>query len=260
MTKRKKRITKRTVLLDGDVVAYQIAAKEEQPTDWGDGVWSLHADEQTAKDALDVFIKGIMSKVGAQYLAIALSVPSEECWRKEVFPKYKEHRRSVRRPMILPVLKQHMRDKYDVWERPTLEADDVLGIMATSPTIFPGEKIIASIDKDMKTIPGQHFDLKDRERGVYSVTVEEADYWHLFQTLVGDTADGFPGCPGVGPKKAEAILKDQPDFDAVVEAFAKAGLPYEEALTQARIARICRREDYDFKNKEVKLWTPPVGE
>jgi DNA polymerase-1 len=254
--KRKKPVVKRTILLDGDVVAYAIAAREERPTDWGDGVWTLHADEQAAKDSLDAYLKKLMRDLGAQRLVVALSVPSDECWRKEVYPAYKAHRANVRKPMILPVLKQHLRDNYEVWERAKLEGDDILGILATSPTLITGEKIIASIDKDLKTIPGLHYNLKDKPRGVFSITVEEANYWHLFMSLTGDPTDGFPGCPGIGPKKAAVILGTDPNFDAVVEAYAKAGLPYEEALRQARVARILRRDDYDFKKKEVKLWTP----
>jgi hypothetical protein len=43
-----------------------------------------------------------------------------------------------------------------------------------------------------------------------------------------------------------------------VKAYDKAGLSEEEALTQARVARICRAEDYDRKSKKVNLWEPPV--
>jgi DNA polymerase-1 len=44
----------------------------------------------------------------------------------------------------------------------------------------------------------------------------------------------------------------------VVAAFESKGLTEEDALVQARVARICRASDYDFKTKEVKLWNPPV--
>ena len=93
----------------------------------------------------------------------------------------------------------------------------------------------------------------------------QANYHHLLQALTGDTVDGYAGCPGVGPVAAEKILKEfmaEEAFDvkaawsAVVEAYSKKGLGEEEALTQARVARICRAEDYDFKRKTVKLWTP----
>ena len=95
------------------------------------------------------------------------------------------------------------------------------------------------------------------------VTEEEADYNHMLQTLTGDAADGYPGCPGIGPKTAEKLLAGvgrtyAEMWPIVVEQYAKKGLSEGIALTQARIARICRRDDYDFKRKEVKLWNPPT--
>ena len=41
-----------------------------------------------------------------------------------------------------------------------------------------------------------------------------------------------------------------------LESYEKAGFGEEEALTQARVARICRAEDYDLETKKVILWEP----
>jgi DNA polymerase-1 len=89
---------------------------------------------------------------------------------------------------------------------------------------------------------------------------------------MGDTTDGYPGCQGIGPKKAEAILREALDpkiitphdqrlmWEAVVAAFKKAELTEDFALQMARVARILRVEDYDFQNKCPILWTPPKGD
>ena len=68
-------------------------------------------------------------------------------------------------------------------------------------------------------------------------------------------------CPGVGPVKAEECLAEAkiyggPYWSAVVATYENKGLTEEDALVQARVARICRADDYDFKNKEVRLWNP----
>jgi len=101
-----------------------------------------------------------------------------------------------------------------------------------------------------------------RTTDVKEVTEDEADYWHMMQTLTGDTADGYPGCPGIGEKTAAKLLDEHYGdlsamWEAVLEAYEKKKLSPEVALVQAQIARICRRNDYDFKKKEVILWTPP---
>ena len=155
---------------------------------------------------------------------------------------------------------EYAHERYKAFERPDLEGDDVLGILATSPVIVKGEKVIVSLDKDLKTIPGLICDMREPIT-IQEITEEEADYNHMYQTLVGDTADGYPGCPGIGPVSATKLLADVPRtyadmWPAVVKAYEKKGLSEEVALVQAQIARICRRDDYDFKKKEVILWTP----
>ncbi|MCA2979550.1 MAG: hypothetical protein INH37_14840 [Myxococcaceae bacterium] len=250
----------KTILIDGDIVAYQAAAACEQATDWGDGLWTLHADEALAKSTLDGKIDKLMDQLGADKAIIALTDGVN--WRKKVLPTYKANRADTRKPMVLPVLRQYLIDTRDAYLRPTLEGDDILGILATHPKLVPGKKVIVSLDKDMKTIPGTHFNFAKPELDEFEVTPDEARYWHMMQTLTGDTTDGYSGCPGIGPKKAEAILKAAIEagqanyWPAVVKAFEKAGLTEHEALVQARVARICLHTDYDFKTKKVKLWNP----
>jgi DNA polymerase-1 len=74
---------------------------------------------------------------------------------------------------------------------------------------------------------------------------------------MGDATDGYGGCPGIGPKTAEKLLdKHGAVWKTVVDAYLKAGLTEEDAIMNARMARILRAEDWDFENNEVKLWTP----
>ena len=118
-----------------------------------------------------------------------------------------------------------------------------------------------SIDKDMRTVPGLHFRMCRAGEEVVEVSEEEADHTHLMQTLTGDRTDGYPGCPGVGPVSAARILSaefapGETPWDAVVAAYEKKGLTEADALMNARVARICRVADYDFKKKEVILWNP----
>jgi DNA polymerase-1 len=80
----------------------------------------------------------------------------------------------------------------------------------------------------------------------------------MFQTLVGDTSDGYKGCPGVGKVKAEKLLagNDKLYWEIVRATFEKAGLTEQDALTQARLARILRFSDWDNEKKEPILWSP----
>ncbi len=125
---------------------------------------------------------------------------------------------------------------------PQLEADDAMGIFATK---FEGN-IIVSPDKDMRQIPGKLYNLEDTT----TITPEEGAKWHLIQTLAGDQTDGYSGVPGIGVKRATTLFeKEGYSWSTVVKAFEDKGLTEEDALCNARLARILTDEDYDSQNK-----------
>lgn len=242
----------RIALIDADILAYQAAAASEQAFDWGDGLWTLHSFESEAIAAFESSLERVKEKTQATKLVLAFSDKAN--WRKLVLSTYKANRLGVRKPMLLGFLRNHAEAKYDCRSITTLEGDDILGMTATAP--LKADIIICSLDKDLKTIPGNHYNFGKDE--FFTITEEEANYWHMVQTLTGDTTDGYAGCPGVGPKTAETILAnaEKSPWENVVAAYVKRGLSEEEALVQARVARILRHEEYDFENNQVRLWTP----
>lgn len=260
----------RTALIDSDVLVWEAGTAAEVPIEWHDGLWTLHAFLEPAIEQLKSSVEEIKRNLEADQVVMALSDYTNP-WRKLVMPSYKGNRKATRKPVIYNPLREFIHEAYSTYQRPGLEGDDVLGILLTTPALLPGEKIVVSIDKDMKTLPGLHVNLKRaRESGQwfpYEVTENEADAFHLTQTLTGDTVDGYPGCPGQGPVGAAKVLAPyihEGEIDAtlawvaIVEAYTKKGLGVEVALQNARVARICRHEDYDFNKKQVRLWEPPT--
>lgn len=260
----------RTLLIDADVLAYNAAFACEKAIQWEPGFWTWHVDENEVIEAFDAEVSRMMEKLKADDFKLCLT-DSEGNFRKAIHADYKGQRLSVRKPILLKHFKQWLIDERGAYWRPALEGDDVMGILATHPKLVQGEKVIVSIDKDMRTIPGKF--VRWGTDDAFELTVEEAeaDYWHFFQTLTGDVTDGYKGLPGCGPVKAEKLLAPfmaegkHPTFDrggawsAIVAAYEKAGLNEDDAIIQARLARILRASDYDFKSKEPILWTPPAG-
>jgi DNA polymerase-1 len=122
-------------------------------------------------------------------------------------------------------------------------------------------KIIVSVDKDMKSVPCNLWNPDHPEFGVKNILAKEADTFHLYQTLVGDASDGYPGCPTYGPTKSKRLLDScslngTTPWEKVVEAFDKQGKDEEQALLQARLARILRVENYNQRTKAIKNWMP----
>ena len=138
-----------------------------------------------------------------------------------------------------------------------LEADDVMGIMATEPTVDE-ERILVSIDKDMRTIP---CNLSQDGMTVEKIPEKIANYNFMIQTIMGDKTDGYDGIDGVGIKTAEKLLLKYtnctlPDLWKIVKGIYKEkGYTQKEALQQARVAHILRHGEYNKKTGKVKLWT-----
>lgn len=244
----------RIALIDADVIAFTSSVVAEKSIDWGDGIWTLHSDENEGRRIFRESIHRILRRVEADKAILAFS--DSVNWRKEVLPTYKANRANTRQPLIRASLKKWAMDEYECVTYPTLEGDDVLGILATQKQCKKVKDTftICTIDKDLKTIPGCHYSINHDE--LFEVTLEEADRWFLMQALMGDATDNYAGCPGVGPVAAAKILEKDCSWAAVVAAYAKRGFGEEEALVQARVARICRAEDYDMKKHQVILWTP----
>jgi DNA polymerase-1 len=167
-------------------------------------------------------------------------------------------------------LRERLEKLYRCESRPTLEGDDVLGIFATHPKLVETDTVIVTIDKDLQTIPGWIWDTGRMEEATH-ISLVQANYNHMFQTLTGDSTDGYKGCPGVGPVNAARILDEAVGactpwandaqrarclWDAVVATYAKKKLGEEVALMNAQVARICRWTDYDYTRKRVIPWRP----
>ena len=250
------------ILLDADYTAFVMSLLNESKYDWDeDGeVVKTHNFNQLKKN-IDKNIAELQAELDAEEVIVCLS-DDEVNWRKDVYPAYKSNRSKDGRPELLYPLKAYLADTYRSYLKPTLEGDDVLGILSTSTKIIPdAKKIIVSADKDMKTIPGYLFNPLHPEWGVVHYTEEDADWNWMFQTLMGDQVDGYKGCKGIGQKKAEKILEGcnslEEMWDATIDTYLDKGMTEDDALANARVARICRNCDYSFKRKEVILWEPP---
>lgn len=251
----------RSAIIDGDIIAYKAAEAAQTAVEWENDVWSVWCNADKAFDAAVSQVERIANNLKATKLVLAFT--DDVNFRKAVMSSYKAKRGP--KPVGLKAVKLKLAEKFTTYTKPGLEGDDVLGILATHPTLLPGERIIVSEDKDLKTIPGYHYN--PRTEAFTNIGELEADYWHLFQTLTGDTTDGYPGCKGIGPVKAAEILKkghlEGEEWNIprmwgnVVEAYLKAKFTEEDALQNARVARICRVKDYDMRTGTVHLWDPP---
>ena len=252
--------TMTTLLIDADGTAFRAAAAVQTSIQWDDDIITTHADLNDAKDAFDAQIAKYNAAAGGDCkIVLCFSCPSRRYFRHDLWADYKGNRKSAS-PLALKPLKEWATEQHPTWTKPGLEADDVLGILATHSTLVKGEKIIVSHDKDLGQIPGLHLNPMSPDEGVYRIAPAFARRLLAYQVLVGDSTDNYPGCPGIGPVRADKILDGippgEPYTPTLLATYQKANLTADNLAIQINVARILTTKIYDFEEKRPILWEP----
>tara|TARA_Y100000996_G_scaffold408374_1_gene387338 strand:- start:314 stop:1033 length:720 start_codon:yes stop_codon:yes gene_type:complete len=237
------------LLIDSDFLAYKAAQACEIGIDFGEDV--IIAQSQFS-EVLKVF-HNELNKVTKAMMEdnFILYFSSTKNFRKKIYPDYKGHRMK-RKPLGYKRLVNYCRENHNFKLIEGLEADDTIGIEATR--FADPSNIIVSPDKDMRQIPSTLWNLTD---DVTEITKDDGDRWHLIQSLSGDPTDGYSGCPGIGVKRATELLdKNENKWEAVCKAYRDRGLSDDDALLNARLAKILQKEDFDHDRNQPILWTP----
>jgi DNA polymerase-1 len=235
------------LLIDADFIVYKNCAAVETELDFGDDVIIVTSNFSDAYAATNRELSRIKSKFG-DFSEVILFFSDSENFRKKILPEYKGHR-NRKKPCGYKRVINELKKEYKVIIKPTLEADDTMGIYATK---YPGNCIV-SPDKDMRQIPGQLYNFDE----TFTVSKEEGAKWHLIQSAAGDQTDGYSGVPGIGVKRATAIFESKGySWKTLVEMYDEKGYTALTAITNARLARILTVDDYDFDKKQPILWSP----
>ena len=236
------------LLIDADFIVYKSCAAAETEIDWGDDVIMVTSRFSDAMQAVNREIEKLKTKFMWDIPEVILFFSDSINFRKEILPEYKGHR-NRKKPCGYKRVINELKNRHEVIIMPTLEADDAMGIYATKN---PGATI-CSPDKDMRQIPGNLYNMED------FTLINEVDgaKWHLIQSCSGDQTDGYSGCPGIGVKRATTIFEDKGySWKTVVQMFKEKELTEEDALLNARLARILTAKDYDFDRRKPIPWTP----
>jgi DNA polymerase-1 len=244
------------LLIDAELLLYRAAAGAEYEAEWAPDEWTWLCRHGDARAAFQDQVASIREL--APHHEPLLVFGDRASFRYSVWPGYKSNRKGKRKPCGFGPLVEWIKESAATrnWLAPLLpgiEGDDALGVLAA-----PGKDIIASDDKDMLTLPG----LLIRNGELVDVSQEAADRAFFTQALVGDAADGYPGCPTYGAKTAEKWLASwsaEADlWRQVKTAYLLKSLPVSFALQQARCARILRPGEYDLEQQQPILWEPPA--
>ena len=245
-----------SLLIDADYIAYKSCAACEDETDFGHDVIVVTSKFSEVLDMFQGEINRIIRNLGGMD-DVMLFFSSSTNFRKKIYPDYKGHR-NRKKPCGYKRLLNWCGDNYTTLMIDDLEADDALGIFATDPIEGDAGHILCSPDKDMRQIPGLLYDLTNP---VTEITKEEGDRWHMIQTMSGDQTDGYAGVPGIGIKRAVALFEKKGwTWNTIVETFEEKELTEDDALLNARLAKILQHENFDSDSNTPILWTPTPGD
>lgn len=241
------------VILDGDIIAYRSAF-------WADQEGVDYLPERIAKDIAN------WTPPDMDEVIIAMSCPREKNYRRSFWPSYKKHREDFKTPDSMKISLECIYNAgFSVRCVDRLEADDLIGMVVSM-----GQYIGVTVDKDLRQVPGWHWN-PDKETEPVYVDLPSADRYFYQQWMTGDSTDNIWGLWKVGPAKASKLLdKHSPeDWDKMImdmyinEDWTKRPedkvpemSPSDFALSQARCVRILRSGDYNMKDKEISLWCP----
>ena len=167
-------------------------------------------------------LQEVIEKEQPKYLGVAFD-PHGPTFRSDAFPEYKAQREKTPEDITraVPIIKELLEAyRIPVLQVDGYEADDVIGTLAKKSESIEGiDTYMLTPDKDYGQLVSEHSRIyRPRHGGGYEVMGPQevcAKYDITSPTqvvdllaLMGDSADNFPGCPGVGEKTASKLIKD----------------------------------------------------
>lgn len=166
---------------------------------------------------VESFIKDILTATEAEAYSGFYQKSGHKNYRKEFFPGYKANR--PEKPDFIALWGQVIMDKFESYQGFTgltvIESDDALSIFSTKYKDLY-EITFAHIDKDLKCIPGLHYNYKSGEK--YSMTTQASAIFAIEQVIMGDSGDGIPGVKGVGKVGAKKFVEKYKTLEAAYGA------------------------------------------
>ena len=171
----------------------------------------------------------VLTKESPTHIGVAFD--HGKTFRHDVFPEYKAQREETPEDIKLsvPLIKQILEAMHiPILQVDGFEADDIIGTVATRFGSDGIETFMLTPDKDYGQLIGPNvFMYRPRHGGGYEIIGEKevGDKYGIptpaqvidLLALMGDTADNFPGCPGVGEKTAAKLINQFGSIDNMLQ-------------------------------------------
>lgn len=226
-------------LIDGDIVAYRCSASAE------------NEPEDVAVLRVDFMMREILKDTESDLYKCFLTGPGN--FRYELYPLYKANRKDKPKPRWLQACRDYLVKDWNAVISNGNEADDLIGIEATESDSMV-DYVICSIDKDLKQIPGHHFNFVTKDKAFVSPMEGLKSFYK--QMILGDVSDNIPGFDGKARQKWPKFLQEHHDYiDYCSNEFEMYN--YVKDLYSADVNLITNGQLLFIQRRENQLWEPP---
>lgn len=167
-------------------------------------------------------LEEILRKENPTHIAVVFDSPLPS-FRHIKYEEYKAQREPTPEDIkaSIPIIKEILQTyNIPILEIPGYEADDVIGTIAKKMATQKVNIYMMTPDKDYVQLVDDHifiykprygnndFDILDKEKVLEKYSLSHPMQMIDMLALMGDTSDNIPGCPGIGPKTAQKLLKE----------------------------------------------------
>lgn len=167
-------------------------------------------------------LEEILRKENPTHIAVVFDSPLPS-FRHIKYEEYKAQREPTPEDIkaSIPIIKEILQAyNIPILEIPGYEADDVIGTIAKKMATQKVNVYMMTPDKDYVQLVDDHifiykprygnndFDILDKEKVLEKYSLSHPMQMIDMLALMGDTSDNIPGCPGIGPKTAQKLLKE----------------------------------------------------
>lgn len=183
------------------------------------------------------------------YLAVIFDHSSKN-FRHDIYPEYKSNRPPAPedlKPQFALIREATRAFGLPCIEKEGFEADDLIATYTRLGLEAGAAVRIISSDKDLMQLIGPNITMYDGLKSKLIGEDEVLEKWGVkpekmveLQALVGDSVDGVPGVPGIGPKTAALLLNEFETLDNLLEQTSK-------------IKQVKRRESIENHKEQIKI-------
>ena len=222
------------------------------------GIPSLHASDGTPTNAVYGFVQSLMHHMPLDATHVCVVFDGGNDLRKGIYPRYKANRPDKPTDLKIQyiIIQEVLKAMNIKWVQvPGMEADDVVGTIATKASKNGIETYIITGDKDylqllddnisvllIRSIKGNQVSTLFTPKQFHEEYGFDSSLIVDLKALCGDTSDNFPGVPGIGEKTAVKLIKEIGCLDSIlrsVEAGEVKGAAGTKISSNIELARTC---------------------